>query len=81
MNYLNRLDDHLTAVTELLPPDANLPYFRLRTNLHYDTQYMGTLYFNLHNYTETECVELAKSVASNEFLMREIDFYLASDIE
>lgn len=85
-NFLNKIDDHLTIISEIRVPDKSVwngkdELVFLHLNVYYDGEKMTTLCFNLMNYDYEDIVNTAKNIKSNEFLLREVDDYLSGDIE
>ena len=77
IRHINRIDQHLRVLAEIGFSSQNP--IQLKLQLFYDTDPLGTLSFNLHEYSIEDCQELVKNIAQNAFLMRQIDEYLAAD--
>ncbi len=84
MHFINRIDDHLRIVTnvEVVPVTKGMQSrVVLLLDLIYDDEKVDTLSFNLHNYSFDEVVHEARHIKDNEYLMQQVDNFLAGDIE
>lgn len=84
LHYINRIDDHLKCVVSVRITDAvkSIPVrVILFLEMYYDDNKFDTLTFDLHNYSYDEIIEVAKDIRSNEFILQEVDNFLAGDIE
>ena len=73
-HYITQLDGNLRAATTLR--DIGNDGWLLLIHLSYEGCPAGNLGFNLHNHSQTEADQVARNVAKNPFLMKEIDEYL-----
>ena len=53
----------------------------LALEMYYDDNKFDTLTFDLHNYSYDEIIDVARDIRSNEFILQEVDNFLAGDIE
>lgn len=83
LHIINQIDENLKTVAsvniiqtaEHLPPRV-----LLALEIYFYNQKIDTLSFNLHNYRFEDILEIAQNVRDNEFLLQEIDNFLAGDI-
>jgi len=80
---INRIDDHLKVLSSVkiasLAENAP-PRILLILEIYFYDDKVDTLSFNLQNYEYDEIVYLTKNIRSNEFLLQEIDNFLAGDL-
>lgn len=74
LDLIVQLEGKLKAAIHLQPIASKL--WELSLRLMYDGEPAGQLSFNLNGYSQQEAQAIARSVGSNDFLMREIDEYL-----
>lgn len=81
LSFVNVLSSKLKAIAEfeVNADDFGSHPIRLLLNLFYDTEFVGTLSFSLHNYSVQECLDLARNVADDAYLLSQIDDYLSGD--
>ena len=80
---INQIDENLKVISsvkvitiaERLPPRVLLVL-----EIYFYNKKIDTLSFDLHNYEYADIVHIAQNVRSNEFLLQEIDNFLAGDI-
>ena len=83
MHFINRIDDHLrivssidmSSVAEHIPPRI-----LLLLEIFYNNNRVDTLSFDLNNYEYDDIVHLAKNIRDNEFILQEVDIFLAGDV-
>jgi len=82
--FINKIDDHLNIVSGVrISTSANgIPS---RTLLVLEIYFLGEkvneMSFDLHNFDYDDIVTVARNVRANDFIMREVDHFLAGDIE
>lgn len=84
LRFFNVIDDRLRIVSAVrIVVDDNNVVLRvlLILEMYYDGDRVSGLSFNLHNYNYDEIVNEAKNIRSNNYIMREVDNFLAGDIE
>jgi len=86
MKFINVIDDNIRVLAEFevkYLPSAPKVVGRiiLVLNVFFRSDKITRLTFDLQNYNYDDLVEIAKNIKSNEFIMYELDTYLASDIE
>jgi hypothetical protein len=52
----------------------------LLLEIYYNNNKVDTLSFDLHDYKYEEIIHLAKNIRDNDFLLQEVDNFLAGDI-
>ncbi len=80
LSFINVIDGKLRVVSQLQLATRVGQAIQLRLSLFYDNDPMGVMSFDLHQYSPSEGVALARDIASNQFIMREIDEYLCGDM-
>jgi hypothetical protein len=83
LHFISQIDRSLKAVSSVKIVDAGHGQPQrvlLRLELFFQDDAVDTLSFDLHHYTYDEIIELARDIKSNEFILREIDQYLAGDM-
>lgn len=83
LHFINAIDHSLKTVSSIKVVAATHQYPQrvlLRLELYFEDDLVDTMSFDLHNYTYDEIVELARNVRDNEFILREIDNFLAGDL-
>lgn len=83
LHYINQIDENLRVVASIdivKSGDELPPRVLLALELYFYNKKVDTLTFNLNNYNYDEIIELVKNIRSNEFLLQEIDNFLAGDI-
>lgn len=81
--FINKIDTNLKAVSsvELVQIIGDSPLrIKLILELYFYDKKVDTLSFDLHNYEYDDIVHITKNIKDNEFLLQEIDNYLAGDI-
>lgn len=84
LHFINNIDSHLKTVSsiKIVDTENSLPTRVIMClEIFYDNNKVDTLSFDLHNYAYDDIVEIAKNIRSNEFILQEIDNFLAGDIE
>lgn len=86
IRYINRIDDKVTIIAEVeacdnprVPTDDE--WVTLFLQVFYEGQKMARLSYNLINYNYDEIIYTAKNIKENAYILREVDNYLAGDIE
>jgi hypothetical protein len=83
LHFINQIDASLKAVSSI---DINSiadnvpPRVLLALEIYFYDRKVDILRFDLHNYEYDEIVHIARNVRDNEFLLQEIDNFLAGDI-
>jgi hypothetical protein len=83
LHFINRVDDHLRIVSSvdiILLAENTPPRVMLQLEIYYNNDRFDTLSFDLHDYEYEEIIHLAKNVRENEFLLQEVDNFLAGDV-
>lgn len=83
LHFINKIDNHLKAVSSInvLTFSADSPpRVVMQLEIYYNDDKVDTLSFDLHNYDYNEIIFSAKNIRSNEFIMQEIDNFLAGDV-
>ena len=83
LHFINQIDTNLRAVSNINIiniDDGIPPRIILLLELFFYDKKVDTLQFDLHNYEYDEVIHIAKNVRENEFLLQEIDNFLAGDI-
>ena len=83
LHRINQIDENLKVISsvKVITLAANLPpRVLLALEIYFYNRKVDTLSFNLHNYKYEDIVDIAQNVRSNEFLLQEIDNFLAGDI-
>lgn len=84
MRFINNIDSHLRIVThvKLIPAAVPLPErVVLLLDVLYNNEKVDTLSFNLHNYSYDEIVHEARNIKDNDYILQQVDNFLAGDIE
>ena len=84
IRFINKIDSQLkiiTAVNIFQNHNDSINRVTLFTELYYDGERVSELSFDVHNFSYEEIVALARNVRKNDFIMHEIDTFLAGDIE
>lgn len=84
LHFINPIDEHMRIVSNIniLPGTAAFPpRVLLVLEILYNDQYIDSLSFNLRNYSFDEIVDIARNIRSNEYILHEVDNFLAGDIE
>lgn len=76
LSYITMLENNLKACVSLESREKNAGYWMMKIHLFYDGEPAGVTSFNLHGYTRQEAEAVAQNIASNQYLMKEIDMYL-----
>jgi len=86
LKFINIIDNDIRVLTEFdikyLPAKPSVVgriIFIL--NIFFKGDKLSQLSFDLQNYDYEELIEIAKNIKSNDFIMYELDTYLAGDIE
>ena len=82
-HFINRIDDHLKIVSSIeVASTADDPLLRvtLQLEIYYNNLRFDSLSFNLHDYKYEEILHLAKNIRDNEFILQEVDIFLAGDV-
>lgn len=82
-HFINTIDHHLrvmSSIKVIVGNDANVPRIMLALDIFYDNHQTGSLSFDLHNYEYEEIIEVAQNIRGNEFILHEIDNFLAGDV-
>jgi hypothetical protein len=82
--FINKIDDHLKIVTGVRISGSEDDVSRrvlLVLELYFEGEKIDDMSFDLHNFAFEDIVHVAKNIRSNEFIMQEVDNYLAGDIE
>jgi hypothetical protein len=78
LHFINQIDSHLRIVTNVrILPGQEPPRVVLLLELIYDNERVDTLSFDLHNYGYEDIIHVARNVSDNEYLMYEVDTFLA----
>ena len=80
LHFINQIDSHLRIVSNvkvLTPPEPLPPRVVLLLELLYDNRRVDTLSFDLHNYGYEDIIHVAQNLRDNEYLMYEVDNFLA----
>ena len=83
LHVINRIDTNLKAIASVnlhQQDEAAVPLIQLQLELYFYGKKVDTLSFALHNYDFDDVVHLAKNIKDNEYLLCEIDNFLAGDI-
>ena len=83
LHFINQIDDNLKTVSSvniISTTDELPPRVLLALEIYFYDKKVDTLRFDLHNYMYDDIVHLVRNVRSNEFLLQEIDNFLAGDI-
>lgn len=83
LHHINQIDENLRVVASIDMRQTNTgtaPRVVLALELYFYNKRIDTLSFDLNNYEYKEIIHLAKNIRSNEFLLQEIDNFLAGDI-
>lgn len=83
LHVINRIDDNLKAVSSVNIVKRGtglIPLIKLYLELYFYDKKIDTLSFDLHNYTYDDVVHIAQHVKQYEYLLQEIDNFLAGDI-
>jgi len=82
--FINKIDDQLNIVSGI-KISSNADGISSRTLLVLEIYFLGEkvneMSFDLHNYDYEDIVNVARNIRSNEFIMQEVDNFLAGDIE
>ena len=84
LHFINRIDGHLKCVSNIKVTSATSARSArviLALEMYYDDNKFDTLTFDLHNYSYDEIIDVARDIRSNEFILQEVDNFLAGDIE
>ncbi len=84
LRFINNIDRALkivSAVKLCYDNSDSLSRVLLLLELYYSGERVTELSFNLHNYTYEDIVDITRNVHSNEFIMHEVDTYLAGEVE
>jgi len=84
--FINVIDCNIKVLTEFdIKPLPAKPSVVGRViiilNIFFKGDKLSQLSFDLQNYNYDELIEIAKNIKSNDFIMYELDSYLAGDIE
>jgi hypothetical protein len=80
LSFINNIDAQLRVIAELQLATAAHHVIRLRLRLFYSGKPAGVLSFDLNGFSPAEAVALARDIAGNHTIMREIDEYLCGDL-
>jgi hypothetical protein len=83
LHIINRIDDHLRIVSSIdiiSLTEHTPPRVMLLLEIYYNNNKVDTLSFDLHDYKYEEIIHLAKNIRDNDFLLQEVDNFLAGDI-
>lgn len=83
LHHINQIDDNLKVVASIdmrQTIDNMSPRVVLALELYFYNKKVDTLRFDLNNYDYEEIIVLVKNIRRNEFLLQEIDNFLAGDI-
>lgn len=83
LHHINHIDPNLRVVASIdfaTTGKDTPPRVILALEIYFTNKKVDTLTFNLNNYEYEEIVELVKNIRGNEFLLQEIDNFLAGDI-
>ncbi|WP_221797295.1 hypothetical protein [Oceanobacter mangrovi] len=75
LHYITLLEGRLQAAVELRPTPLDEQWLLL-VKLVYDGDPAGTASFTLHGHTREEAEHVARHIADNDYLMKEIDEFL-----
>ena len=83
LHFINRIDDHLRIVSsvDVSSVAEHIPArVLLLLEIYYNNNRVDTLSFDLNNYGYEDIIHLAKNIRENEFILQEVDIFLAGDI-
>jgi hypothetical protein len=83
LHVINRIDAQLKIVSSIDIIDSVEhipPRVILELEIYYNNLKVDTLSFDLHDYEYEEIIHLTKNIHENEFLLQEVDNFLAGDI-
>ena len=82
--YINKIDSHLNIVSGVRILPSGEPASRrviLLLEIFYDGDKINEVSFNLYNFGYEDIVSVVRNIRSNEFIMQEVDNFLAGEIE
>ncbi len=83
LHHINQIDENLRVVAGInfaRTGNDTPPRVILALDIYFNNEKVDTLTFNINNYEYEEITELVKNIRGNEFLLQEIDNFLAGDI-
>lgn len=84
LRFINNVDRSLKIISaiKLRYGEGNtLDGILLLLEIYFNGDRITEISFNLHNYSYDEIVEVARNVGNNDYIMQEVDTYLAGDVE
>ena len=83
LHHINHIDANLRVVASInfaKTGDDAPPRVILVLVIYYQNKKVDTLTFDINNYEYEEIVDLVQNIRGNEFLLQEIDNFLAGDV-
>jgi hypothetical protein len=83
LHHINQIDANLRVVASInfaRTGNDTPPRVILVLVIYYQSKKVDTLTFDINNYEYKEIIDLVKNVRGSEFLLQEIDNFLAGDV-
>lgn len=83
LHFINKIDDHLKTIASIkvVEATASVPArVILILDIYFYDEKVDLLTFDLHNYSYDDIIEVVKDIRSNEFILQEVDNFLAGDL-